>query len=548
MIRHPPQETNEQLGRLLRSLVGQSPDKQVSIKLILGVGFEVHVEGDRHRTRMESLNSAVSEALKNRRLVMPEVFLPSLKLGKEICVAQDPRNLKLSKYLDTSHLPPIPEDHDWTAAITSLGMLANDQVGNCTAATAAHIEQCLTANAQGAQIQLTDEQVIEFYASYSGYKPGHPSTDRGATMISMLKAWQKIGIAGHKCGPYVQVNPDHPNEVAAAIYLGGHVAFGLAMPIAWQSQPWDVPADGKLKGDWAPGTWGGHAVPGLRFARAVAATERGVWVATWGIYALVTWAALAAYCDEAYVVFDEDWLKDGKAPNGLLAAELLADFGQLPNAPAPVPAVGLGMKVLPGVCREIYCDTWQIITAEKAKALKASGIAGVIRYTDNLTAQEIQGLLSAGLKIGFVSSCRGTGWVPTSDMGTRDGKAALAKLKSLGVPVGVTVWADVEGSGGTAQDSVAYLEARGKVLETAGYQHGLYEGYGQKATGAQLAALHYTHGYWAALALAEPRPSGIGWNMIQLMPGNQSLAGVIVDMNVVQQDQKGRTPKFAAAV
>ena len=475
-------------------------------------------------------------------------FDPSLKLGKTICVASDPRNLKLAKYLDVSKLPPIPEDHDWSQSITHLGMLANDKIGNCTAATAAHIEQCLTANAQGTQIELTDDQVIDFYSAYSGYKRGNPSTDRGATMVSMLKAWQKIGIAGHKCGPYVQVNPDRPIEVAAAIYLGGHVAFGLSMPIAWQSHEWDAPPDGKLKGDWAPGTWGGHAVAGLRYAQAVAATERGVWVATWGIYALVTWAALAAYCDEAYVVFDEDWLKDGKAPNGLDASELLADFGQLPNAPAPTPTASISMKVSSGVSGEIYCDTWQIITAAKAKALKDKHVAGVIRYTDNLTAQEIQGLLAAGLKIGIVSSCRGTGWVPTSDMGTRDGTAAVAKLKALGIPVGVTVWADMEGSGGTAQDSIAYLEARGKVVEAAGYQHGLYEGWGQKATGAQLAALHYTHGYWAALAIAEARPSGIGWNLLQLSPGNQSLAGVTVDLNAVQQDQKGRTPKFVAAV
>ena len=66
---------------------------------------------------------------------------------------------------------------------------------------------------------------------------------------------------------------------------------------------------GGVAGDYAPGSWGGHSIPVLSY------DEHLVYCITWGAVQAMTWAWLAAYCDEMWAIVAHDWLnKWGKSP------------------------------------------------------------------------------------------------------------------------------------------------------------------------------------------------------------------------------------------
>jgi hypothetical protein len=110
--------------------------------------------------------------------------------------------------------------------------------------------------------------------------------------------------------------------VKQAIDLFGGIYIGLELPSAWQGAPlWDVGPGSAF----APGSWGGHAVP------AIAYDENGVTVVTWGQLMPMTWAAFARYCDESFACLSQDWITAAtqQAPVGFDLAQLQSDLADL---------------------------------------------------------------------------------------------------------------------------------------------------------------------------------------------------------------------------
>ena len=140
-----------------------------------------------------------------------------------------------------SALPPAPRSVDWTAEIPSWPMFSNDTLGDCTAAAAAHMIQCWTANA-GDAFTPTNAQVIAAYSATGHYVPGNPATDRGAVELDVLSVWRQQGIAGHKIDAYVAFSPRNFEHTRQAINIFGGIYIGLALPLSAQNQNvWDVP-------------------------------------------------------------------------------------------------------------------------------------------------------------------------------------------------------------------------------------------------------------------------------------------------------------------
>jgi len=179
-----------------------------------------------------------------------------LPLGK-LPPRLDSRTLQLTDYLRSPHarpseqgtallvkraLPPAPRSVDWTAKIRSWPMFSNDTLGDCTAAAAAHMIQCWTANASHA-FTPTNVQVIAAYSATGHYVPGNPSTDSGAVELDVLNFWRQQGIAGHKIDAYVAFNPQNFEHARQAINIFGGIYIGLALPLSAQNQDvWDVPS------------------------------------------------------------------------------------------------------------------------------------------------------------------------------------------------------------------------------------------------------------------------------------------------------------------
>lgn len=236
---------------------------------------------------------------------------------------RDPRTLRLARYIAPEVLANVPPMFNWGTAVRDWGMMRNDELGDCTAASVAHIILAHTAWTQpAAPVRLTDDQVVDLYSATSGYRPSNPATDRGAVELDVLNYWRQEGVAGHKINAYAAVSLDNPLLLRAAIWLFGAVYAGVDLPLRAQDQtgPWFLD-DWKLTGQAKPGSWGGHAVPLIGY------DTRAFNCITWGQPQWMTEDWWLAYGSEAYAVVSPDWAPPaGVAPNHLNINQLMADL------------------------------------------------------------------------------------------------------------------------------------------------------------------------------------------------------------------------------
>lgn len=249
-----------------------------------------------------------------------------LKLGKG-AARHDPRALLLASYVSTT-LPAPPASYDLTPKVKAWGMMENDQIGDCTCAAAGHLIMEWTANAGKKMVTPSDKQIVAAYSAITGYNPTTGANDNGAVEVDVLNYWRQSGIAGHKIGAYVALEPANHNHIMDSVYIFEGCYIGMQLPISAQAQvqnhqTWSVPPGGTT-GDGKPGSWGVHAVP------VVAYETRGVTVVTWGALQTMTWSFWEAYCDEAYAILSKDYLTaKKKTPEGFNVEQLQADLADL---------------------------------------------------------------------------------------------------------------------------------------------------------------------------------------------------------------------------
>lgn len=242
---------------------------------------------------------------------------------------RDPRTLRLARYLD-SRLPSPPLARDWGRRMTRpWGAMRNHEIGCCTIAGLAHLLQLWTVNSSkpgGQIVSVRDAAVVEAYSAISGYRPGDPSTDRGASMIDALNHWRNVGVDGHKITAYARVDHRNRDQVMIAANLFGGLYVGANLPAAARGAAvWSVPRSvgGKLDGDHAPGTWGPHAM-------TLAAYDRSsVWFVTWGMLIRASWPWVFEYVDEVYAVLGPAWADGEPAPHGFAFDELRDDLARI---------------------------------------------------------------------------------------------------------------------------------------------------------------------------------------------------------------------------
>jgi hypothetical protein len=240
-----------------------------------------------------------------------------VKLGKKPAKS-DPRALLFTKFASPPKVLPAKFNFWQRRVPFQLRSFGNLGVGDCTRASQANAAMRLERIEARRTAQITDEEVLRVY--YEMTEKLYGGGDTGAYIMDALSCWRRESdtFRDTKNRPltidaYTRLDPADQEQVKTALWQSGAhgIAVGINLPLAWSEVPppgvWDVPADGRFIHSYEPGTWGGHAL----FARSY--DERGVWlVHSWDLPdQLITWAAVAAYMDEAYQVIDsvDEWRK-----------------------------------------------------------------------------------------------------------------------------------------------------------------------------------------------------------------------------------------------
>lgn len=179
----------------------------------------------------------------------------------------------------------------------------------------------------------------------------------------------------------------------------------------------------------------------------------------------------------------------------------------------------------------------------RAKAIKAAGYDFAVRYLGKMTALERDVILRAGLGLLAVTISRRPSWHPSGELGDLDGIDAVANAERAGLLPGMTLFCDLEGPGGVGADTIEYVNAWASRVQAAQYKAGLYVGYGIQLNDEQMYHALKVTAYWDSCS----RNVGVahrGFQMVQHYPGNQKVAGIIVDINHIQTDGKGDTPSW----
>jgi len=197
------------------------------------------------------------------------------------------------------------------------GMLGNDKYGDCGWAGACH-EHELWTMLGGNPATFTEADALEAYSECTGFNPNDPSTDKGTDMRLEMNFRRNTGIQDstgktHKIGGYCALEPGNWTQLLQALYVGDAVAIGTAVPRSAEEQfangrKWSVVSNSPIMGY--------HYVPCV--ARP---GQLSVDVITWGKVQGVTQGFYTKYSDEAYMMFSEETMINGKSPEGFDLAQ-----------------------------------------------------------------------------------------------------------------------------------------------------------------------------------------------------------------------------------
>lgn len=239
--------------------------------------------------------------------------------------------LKLADYLDLTKLPPLKPKVGWPGVLNgqTIGMLGNDQYGDCVWAGAAH-ETILWNHMNNQTVPFSDQAVLSDYSAVTGFNPNDPNSDQGTDMAKAAAYRRTTGVVDangtrHTVAAYLDIEPGNIQQMKYAIYLFGAVGIGIKFPAyamdqfnsgtGWRVQTANAQIDG------------GHYIPGIY------ADTNGFQVITWGTVIRATNEFIHEYCDEAiaYVSY-ENLNAKGVTKDGFNRAQLLADLQSLPHS------------------------------------------------------------------------------------------------------------------------------------------------------------------------------------------------------------------------
>jgi hypothetical protein len=218
----------------------------------------------------------------------------------------------------------IPQSFDWAAGASGFSMFGNDKYGCCGfAGYYDFLFQTSWAAWQRATVEPT-ENVLASYSQVTGFNPDDPSTDHGSDLQTNL-AWFKntgavTGMQGetrHKIAGYLEVDCRNPSDMARLLYECGGLYIGMNIP------QYIMPPDGSPPAVWDVNPSADNTIIGGHCVGLTGKDPGGFWFLSWATKFYMTLAFVAQFMDEAYAIFDREFLTlSGHTPIGMTIAEL----------------------------------------------------------------------------------------------------------------------------------------------------------------------------------------------------------------------------------
>lgn len=254
----------------------------------------------------------------------------------------DPRKARLYFRMFAKAGAAAPASVDYYSQVTNIGMLGNDNWGDCVEAGNGHITEQQTQVGQGTEVAVTEAEALASYSAITGFDPnagppGNNPTDQGTMIQDGLNWLRKTGFGGHVIAAFAQLDPSNMTDVQVAVSEFGIVSIGFAFPQSAMDQfnngqPWDVVPGSPIEG--------GHCV-------VVAGYDADyLYVYTWGAVQKMTYAFWNEYVvgngGEAWAVISQDWVNQasGKDVEGVDLQAFGAQFAALTGQANPFPAPG----------------------------------------------------------------------------------------------------------------------------------------------------------------------------------------------------------------
>lgn len=245
------------------------------------------------------------------------------KLGRQPRT-HDPRFPHMSAIMAGRRPLVMPPPIDWSAPMPDdLGMMLNDELGDCTIAAIYHLIQLWSFHVSDAMLTEPDALVLKMYEKIDGYVAGDPSTDQGGIMQHVMKYWMRKGVAMangvNKALAVVEVDPQNDIDVANAINDCAAVNIGFDVPAYLMPEDANPPLVWDINPNADNTIIGGHDVIGPGFNGSMTLN-----VISWGSKAYqMTKAFRDKFVTEMYAIADPQWINvKGTTPGGLTLTQL----------------------------------------------------------------------------------------------------------------------------------------------------------------------------------------------------------------------------------
>jgi Domain of unknown function (DUF1906) len=202
----------------------------------------------------------------------------------------------------------------------------------------------------------------------------------------------------------------------------------------------------------------------------------------------------------------------------------MALSGNVVKCPAGVLGFDLNKKINRADAKQFYADKYRFCLRYLTRGSDHEA------HSD-LTEDEADAILDAGLALMAVQHYAGDGWVPSVALGAQYGRRAASNAAQAGLPEGVNVFLDLEGikQGTTAADVIAYCNAWFDAVQTGGYETGVYVGANCILSSDELYWELHTKHYWKSGSKV-PDITQRGYQMVQYIKKGQ------IDRNVTMDD------------